>query len=122
VPTIFSLDCVWSHEGSNSNNVFLILLSSLADTTGAIQQLHVLLKHLWLHDWQTTHTWQLVDPTERFVVLCGLSVDGGWKQARHMTPVFARVQYCIRSMLAHELHLYPSVSAHSDLPYEVYLF
>ncbi|KAF7798320.1 hypothetical protein EIP86_009541, partial [Pleurotus ostreatoroseus] len=56
---------------------------------------HVL-QQVWEVSWRTTPTNRVADPTERFVMLKSLNMDGSWGDVRQVTPLLAKLKYLMR--------------------------
>ncbi|KAI5984196.1 hypothetical protein F5J12DRAFT_787610 [Pisolithus orientalis] len=83
---------------SGSNPKLLDLLAVLCigqENTEALSLIHELLFQLWSTAWKHQGDRDIVDPTERCLALMTLSEDGAFKEPHQVTPIIARLEYCI---------------------------
>lgn len=54
------------------------------------------LSQIWQVQWKTTATHHVPDPTERFIMLKSLNLDGSWGDVRNVTPLLAKFKHLMR--------------------------
>ncbi|KIO00004.1 hypothetical protein M404DRAFT_30036 [Pisolithus tinctorius Marx 270] len=92
---------------SGSNPKLLDLLAVLRigrEDTEASSLIHELLFQLWSTAWKHQGDRDIVDPTERCLALMTLREDGAFKEPHQVTPIIARLEYCMRLTFLMEIH------------------
>ncbi|KAI5996590.1 hypothetical protein F5J12DRAFT_785376 [Pisolithus orientalis] len=92
---------------SGSNPKLLDLLAVLRigqEDTEALSLIHELLFQLWSTAWKHQGDRDIVDPTERCLALMTLREDGAFKEPHQVTPIIARLEYCMRLTFLMEIH------------------
>ncbi|KIO01489.1 hypothetical protein M404DRAFT_28785 [Pisolithus tinctorius Marx 270] len=92
---------------SGSNPKLLDLLAVLRigqGDTEALPLIHELLFQLWSTAWKHQGDRDIVDPTERCLALMTLREDGAFKEPHQVTPIIARLEYCMRLTFLMEIH------------------
>ena len=55
------------------------------------------LRQIWEVSWRTSAAHHVADPTERFIMLKSLNLDGSWGDVRQVTPLLAKFKYLMRT-------------------------
>lgn len=55
-----------------------------------------ILCQIWQVRWKTSAAHRIPDPTERYVMLKSLNLDGSWGDVRNVTPLLAKFKFLIR--------------------------
>jgi hypothetical protein len=69
---------------------------ALTEKESTTDKIHVILTLVWMAKWVKENNNTIPCPTERFMVLHTLEVDGRHREPVYITPDFARLEYCIR--------------------------
>jgi hypothetical protein len=63
-----------------------------------------LLLCIWTQTWIKSAANNLGDPTVCFVALAMHKSDGGWEEPAQVTPLIAKLEYCMRLVMLHAIH------------------
>ncbi|KAI6100651.1 hypothetical protein F5141DRAFT_1066224 [Pisolithus sp. B1] len=80
----------------------------------ALPLIHELLFQVWSTAWTHQGDGDIVDPTERCLALMMLRQDGAFKEPQEVTPVIARLEYCMRLTFLKEIHQRMHLDPESD--------
>ncbi|KAI5993057.1 hypothetical protein F5J12DRAFT_786048 [Pisolithus orientalis] len=94
---------------SGSDPKLLDLLAVLCIGQGdaeAFPLIHELLFQLWSTAWKHQGDGDIVNPTERCLALMTLREDGAFKEPHQVTPIIARLEYCMRLTFLMEIQIH----------------
>ena len=89
------------------------MLEEGAEQSRVILQIHSVLMALWTTQWKPKGT-TIADPTEHCLALLTLKDDGAFKEAKVVTPIIAKFEYCMRLTFLREIHSRAANSAEQD--------
>ncbi|KAG2745522.1 hypothetical protein P692DRAFT_20876973 [Suillus brevipes Sb2] len=69
---------------------------ALTEKESMTEKIHMVLTLVWMAQWVKEKNNMIPCPTERYMVLHTLEVDGRHREPVHITPDFAGLEYCIR--------------------------
>ncbi|KAI6158487.1 hypothetical protein EDD17DRAFT_1488651 [Pisolithus thermaeus] len=104
--------------GSNNKLMELLAVLRIQDPEeggrDALPLIHELLFQVWSTAWTHQGDGDIVDPTERCLALMMLRQDGAFKEPQEVTPVIARLEYCMRLTFLKEIHQRMHLDPESD--------
>ncbi|KAI6016335.1 hypothetical protein BKA83DRAFT_4497957 [Pisolithus microcarpus] len=105
---------------TGSNNMLMELSAVLRiqdpeeGSRDALPLIHQILFQVWSTAWTHQGDGDIVDPTERCLALMMLRQDGAFKEPQEVTPVIARMEYCMRLTFLKEIHCRMHLEPDSD--------
>ncbi|KAI6103900.1 hypothetical protein EDD17DRAFT_1763814 [Pisolithus thermaeus] len=104
--------------GSNNKLIELLAVLQIQDPEegdrDALPLIHKLLFQVWGMAWTHQGDGDIVDPTERCLALMMLRQDGAFKEPQEVTPVIARLEYCMYLTFLKEIHQCMHLDPDSD--------